>query len=263
MKLIDTHCHLAHGRLRRRLDEVLASAAEAGVVAMVCATGDVLEAKGALHLAQDHANVVMTVGVHPHDAKGFDDDTLRQVKELAQRDECVAVGEIGLDYHYDFSPRADQQASFAAQLEAAKQIGKPIVIHCREAMDDTLSILASADVEAIPVIFHSFTEGPHDARRVLDTGAMIGFSGIATFKKADNLRESVKLVPDDRILIETDSPYLTPEPVRKMKVNEPANVAHIAQRLAEVRGISVEAFAKLTTANAIRVFGLDMALQQS
>ena len=258
MRVIDTHCHLAHGRLRQKLDDIFARAAEADVVGMICASGELTEARAALHIAQQHANVFMTVGMHPHDAKSFDDNAARQVDELARRDECVAVGEIGLDYHYDFSPRDDQRDAFARQLELAKAINKPIVIHCREALDDTLSLLAGADLGNQPVVFHSFTEGPDSVRRLLDVGALIGYSGIATFSRAADTRAGAALVPDDHILVETDAPYLSPEPVRRIKVNEPANVVHVSACLAGARGVSPEAFADQTTANAIRVFGLDL-----
>jgi len=259
MKLIDTHCHLAHGRLRQRVDEVLARAADAGVVACISAAGDVAEAKASLGLADKHANVFFTAGVHPHDAKDVNDEALRQVEQLAGRDRCVATGEIGLDYHYDFSPREAQRAAFAVQLHIAKRIGKPIVVHTREALDDTLAIVAEADLGEQTVIFHSFTEGADSVRRVLDVGAAVSFSGIATFKKANDIRKAAKIVPDDRILIETDAPYLSPEPVRKMKTNEPANVQHVAACLADVRGLAADAFAEQTTANAVRLFGLDIS----
>jgi TatD DNase family protein len=263
MRLIDTHCHLAHGRLRQQTAEVLARAAEAGLVACICAAADLAETKAAIGLAEAHENVFHTAGIHPHDAKDANEAALAQIEQLAARDKCVAVGEIGLDYHYDFSPRDDQQRAFAAQLELAKRIGKPIVIHTREAFDDTLAILAEANVGDQTVIFHSFTDGAAAVRRLLDIGAVVSYSGIATFKTAGDLREGALLVPDDRILIETDAPFLSPEPVRKMKTNEPANVAHVAAGLATTRGVDAEAFAEQTTANTISIFSLDSLRESS
>ena len=257
MRLIDTHCHLAHGRLRQQTDAALARAVEAGVIACICAAADVAETKAAVGLAEAHEHIFHTAGIHPHDAKDANDAALDQIEQLAARDKCVAVGEIGLDYHYDFSPRDDQQRAFAAQLDLAKRIGKPIVIHTREAFDDTLAVLAEANVGDQTVIFHSFTDGPAAVRRLLDIGAAVSYSGIATFKTAGDIRAGALLVPDDRILIETDAPYLSPEPVRKMKTNEPANVAHVAAGLALTRGVDAEAFAEQTTANAINIFSLD------
>ncbi|MHC4563436.1 MAG: TatD family hydrolase [Planctomycetota bacterium] len=259
MKLIDTHCHLAHGRLRQNASDVIARAEAAGLVACICATGDLHEARTAAHIAEEYAAVTFTVGVHPHDAKDVDGEAIRQVAELAGHELCVAFGEIGLDYHYDHSPRDAQRTAFAAQLELAKGVGKPIVIHTREATDDTLAIVAEAALGDQPLVFHSFTGGPEEARRVLDTGATISYSGIATFNRADDIRQAVALTPDDRLLIETDSPYLSPEPVRNMRTNEPANVAHVAARLAKVRGLSAEAFAELTTQNAATLFQLDIS----
>lgn len=257
MRLIDTHCHLSHGRLRQQVDDVLARAAEAGVVHVICATGTLAEARTACGLADTHDNVTFTAGVHPHDAKDLTDDALRQIGELAGRRRCVAVGEIGLDYHHDFSPRDAQRSAFAAQLELAARLDTPVVVHMREAVDDTLAIVRESPVDGGRLIFHSFTEGPDVARTLLEMGATISYSGIATFARADDIRRSVAITPDDRILIETDSPYLSPEPVRKVKTNEPANVAHVAARLAAVRGAEPDAFAELTTANAIATFRLD------
>ena len=256
MELIDTHCHLAHGRLRQQVEAVLERARSAGVRRVICAAADALECRAAAGLAERYDHVYCTAGIHPHEAASVDSEALRLVEQLAGRSDNVAVGEIGLDYHYDFSPRPDQHRVFAEQLQLALRLGKPIVIHTREALEDTLSILAESGVDGRRVAFHSFTEGPAAARRVLDFGATIGFSGIMTFKKADDLRQAAALAPDDRILVETDSPYLSPEPVRKMKTNEPANVAHVAACLAGVRGTSLQAVAELTTANAVRLFAL-------
>ncbi|MBS3734966.1 MAG: TatD family hydrolase [Phycisphaerae bacterium] len=254
--LIDTHCHLAHGRLRPQVEAVLARAREAGVVAMVCAAGNVTDSKAALGLARAHGDVCALAGIHPHDAAEAPDDFLDRLERLAAGERNVAIGEIGLDYHYDFSPRDAQREVFAAQLALAGRLSKRVVIHTREAFDDTLAILDESDVDGADVVFHSFTGGVEETRRVLDCGAMVSYSGIVTFKKADTLRAAAATVPDDRLLIETDAPYLSPEPVRKHKTNEPANVAHVAARLAEVRGVSVGALAERTSANAAGFFGL-------
>jgi TatD DNase family protein len=256
MKLIDTHCHLCHGRLRNDADEAIARAVEAGVVAMVCAASDLAESKAALGVARTNPRVRCLAGVHPHDAKDVNDETLRQIGDLAGKDRNVAVGEIGLDYHYDFSPRPDQQRVFAAQLELAAQLGKKVVIHTREALDDTLAILAESGFDASRVAFHSVTAESAGVRRMLETGAMVSFSGIVTFKKTQYLRDAAALVPADRLMIETDAPFLSPEPVRKMKTNEPANVVHVARCLAGVRDVCEDQLAEQTTANAAAFFEL-------
>ena len=255
-RLIDTHCHLAHGRLYQQVEAVLDRARDAGVAACICATGTLQDSRTAMHITREHPGVFCTAGVHPHDAKEAPDGYVAQIEQLAADPRNVAIGEIGLDYHYDFSPRNLQRRVFAEQLDLARRLGKPAVIHTREAFEDTLVILAESGADATRVVFQSFTGGADETRRVLDLGATISFSGIATFKKSDDIRESVALVPDDRILIETDAPFLTPEPVRKMRTNEPANVAHVAERLAAVRGTTGERFAERTTTNAQRFFGL-------
>jgi len=260
VRLIDTHCHLAHDRLAGRTDEVLARAESAGVCAIICAAGNLSESAAAAALACRKRRVFCMAGVHPHDAKDLAEGDLERIEALAGAEGNVALGEVGLDYHYDFSPRPVQRQVFAAQLALARRLDRPVVVHTREAFDETLAILAESGIDGRRVVFHSFTGDAAQARRALDTGAAIGFSGIATFKNAGYLRQAARLVPDDRILVETDAPYLAPEPVRKMRTNEPANVAHVVACLAGVRGVSAEALAELTAANAARFFSLDMAV---
>lgn len=258
--LIDTHAHLARGRLAGQTAEVLARASEAGVGGVICATSDLAESKAAVSLAREFENFWRMAGVHPHDAKEVNDETLRQIDDLAGLDEhCIAIGEIGLDYHYDYSPREDQRRVFAAQLELARRRALPIVIHTREAFEETMAILRESGVDGSRVVFHSFTGNGTAAREVLDFGAVLSYSGIATFKNADDIRQGAALAPADRIMVETDAPFLSPEPVRKMKVNEPANVVHVARRLAELRGETFEAFAAQTTATATTFFGLQLS----
>ena len=254
--LIDTHCHLTNGRLRNQIDAVLDRASGAGVDVVICSASSVGDSEAAGRLAATHAGVFCTAGIHPHDAKDAPGDYLDRLEGLLANPKCVAAGEIGLDYHHDFSPRPIQREVFAAQLDLAGRLGMSAVIHTREALDDTLAVLAEAALPGERTVFHSFTGGPDEVRRLLDIGAWVGYSGIATFKKTDDLRRGAALVPDDRIMVETDAPYLSPEPVRKMKINEPANVRHVAECLANVRGVSLEDFAEMTTANAKRFFVL-------
>jgi len=258
MELIDTHCHLASGRLRGDLPGVLDRARRAGVAGIVCAAADVAEARAASELAGRHADIWCTAGIHPHYAKDAPAERLRAIESLAAQARNVAVGEIGLDYHYNYSPPLDQRRVFGEQLALAVRLGKRIVIHTREAFDDTLAIVRDSRADGRRIVFHSFTEGPDALRAVLDLGAMVSFSGIVTFRNASELRQAAQLVPEDRLLIETDAPFLSPEPVRKMKTNEPANVAHVAACLADLRGASVDAIAESTTANARRFFQLDL-----
>ncbi len=257
MKLIDTHCHLTDDRLKPGLEGVLSRAGEAGGVAFICATAHIADSAEAAEIAGRHKQVWCTAGVHPHDAKNVGKDYLERLKELAANSKNVAIGEIGLDYHYDFSPRDVQRRIFAEQLALAARLGKPVAVHTREAFDDTLAVISESGIAGGQILFHSFTGGPDEIRRVLNIGAFVSYSGIATFNSAADIRAGAALVPDDRVLIETDAPYLSPEPVRKMKINEPANVIHVAECLAVVRRTTPKTFAEQTTANAVRFFALD------
>jgi TatD DNase family protein len=256
MRLIDTHCHLTHGRLRPQIAAVLERARQAGVTAVVCAAADLAESHEAAALAGREDDVYCLAGVHPHEAKSAAVDYLAQIERLAADPKNVAIGEIGLDYHYDFSPRDAQRRVFAEQLDLARRIGKPVVVHTREAFEDTMAILKSSGADGRRVVFHSFTEGPAGAATALDLGATISFSGIVTFRNATDLQAAAALVPDDRLLIETDAPFLSPEPLRSMRTNEPANVAHVATFLAALRHSAPEAVAELAAASAERFFGL-------
>jgi len=255
-ELIDTHCHLTHGRLRQQAEDVIERARAAGVTRLICAAATVHESKAALSLARRHENMWCLAGLHPHDAKEAAPGYLTTIEQLAGDAKNVAIGEIGLDYHYDFSPRDVQRRVFAEQLDLAVRLGKPVVIHTREAFEDTMAILDEGGVGGERLVLHCCTEGEANVRRALDLGATISFSGIATFKNTGYLREAAAIVPDENLLIETDAPFCSPEPVRKMKTNEPAHVAHVAARLAAVRDTTLEPLAAQTTANAIRFFGL-------
>lgn len=256
MNLIDTHCHLADRRLRRNIDQVIRDAASAGVNTMISATANIPDARIAADIASEHAEVFCTAGVHPHHAAEQDEKYLADIERLAAHQRNVAIGEIGLDYHYDYSPRPRQQEVFAEQLALADRLGKVIVIHTREAFDDTMAIVRDSGVDGQALVFHSFTGGAGEVREILDIGAMVSFSGIVTFKTAEDIRTGALIVPDDRILVETDAPYLSPEPVRNVRVNQPAYVAHVAVRLASLRSVDAGQFAEQTTANAKRFFGL-------
>jgi TatD DNase family protein len=258
-RLIDSHCHLTNGKLANHLAEVLAQSRDVGVVAVLTAGTSVLDSTAALGMARRNEGVVFSVGVHPHEAKDVAADYLQQLKGLAATGGalCVAVGEIGLDYHYDFSPREAQRRVFTEQMDLAVELGKPVIVHTREAAADTLATLAPY-AGRLRGVLHSFTGDATEVRAFLDQGWHIGFAGIVTFKNADANRDAAKLVPLDRLLVETDAPYLSPVPVRKVFPNTPAHVVHTARFLADLRGEPFEAFAGETTANAVDLFGLDI-----
>ncbi len=245
----DSHCHLQFDGVP---DGWLARADEAGVARMVCIGTDAALSAGAIDVARAHPDRVWaTVGLHPHDAK----HGVETIVGLLDHPEVVAVGECGLDYHYDHSPRPVQRDAFAAQIELARDKRLALVIHTREAWDDTFDVLASTG-GADRTIFHCFSGGPDEARRALDLGAYLSFSGIVTFKTAGDLRAAAAITPLDRLLVETDAPYLAPVPHRGRQ-NEPANVALVGAAVAASRGVPVTEIEQATWVNAMTVFGHD------
>lgn len=254
--LIDTHCHLTDAGLRPRLGEVLDRASAAGVdrmVAVATSPQDWLEARS---IVEAHEPLYLAAGLHPHKAGLASQQIWQQLTEVLHSPKAVALGEIGLEYHYDFSPRDQQRQAFVEQLQLARRLDMPVVIHCREAQQDCLSILDEQQMPGRRVVFHCFSGGLDEVRQVLDRGWYVSFAGTVTFKNARDLQAAAKVVPADRLLVETDSPYLTPEPIRKIRPNEPAHVVHTAHFLADLRGLSFEDLAATCTANAEQFFGL-------
>jgi TatD DNase family protein len=253
--LVDSHCHLDLGELAAEVPAVLSRAADAGVVqaVVIACARDAATAGAARELARQDARLHPTVGVHPHDAKLADAILLAEVERVAADPRIVAVGEIGLDFHYDFSPREIQGEVFRWQIDLARRLGKPVVIHTREARAETLAILREAGARDVGGVFHCFTEDEGTARAALDLGFHVSFSGIVTFKTATELREVARLVPADRLLVETDSPYLAPVPHRGKRC-EPAFVRDTALVLAQVRGEAFPDLARTTADNARRLF---------
>ncbi|MBL8743223.1 MAG: TatD family hydrolase, partial [Myxococcales bacterium] len=252
--MIDSHCHLDdHNRRGKPAAEIMKRAADAGVEGfVVIGVGDALsEARQAIALAASHANVWATVGLHPHDAKVLDEPMLAELDALASADRVVAFGEIGLDYHYDSSPREAQRDVFRRMIAMAKAHRLPIVIHTREAAEDTLTILEEEGARDVGGIIHCFSEDVAFAKRALDMDFDVSFSGIVTFKNARSVQEVAAWAPLDRILIETDSPYLAPIPFRG-KPCEPAMLPYTAARVAELRGLPVGELTAATVANTKR-----------
>ncbi len=251
LRWTDDHCHLDLTADRGpSADEAVAAAREAGVERLITVGTDVASSLVAVQVARAHEGVWATAGVHPHDAKeGWDG-----LEAILAEPEVVAVGECGLDYHYDHSPREVQRESFAAQIALAHAHDLALVVHTREAWDDTFTIL---EAEGVPerTVIHCFTGGPDEARRSLDLGAHLSFSGIVTFKGAPEVREAVELCPLDRLLVETDSPFLAPTPHRG-RTNQPAYVTLVGEAVADVKGAQLGAVAEATWANAARVYRL-------
>jgi len=237
---------------------VIADAGAAGVGRMITIGTTPADARQAAEVADRFPGVWFAAGVHPHYATEVDENDLADLPELWRHPRCVAFGEMGIDYHYDEPPRDVQHGLFRTQLEMVDRTGsdRPIVIHCRKAVDDTLAIIRESGIAGDRFVFHCFTEPPEECEKVLDIGAAISFTGIVTYKNAPEVRASAKMVPDDRIMVETDAPYLSPEPHRKVRPNEPKLVTATAAYLAELRGMSVERFEVLTDGNAKRVYGV-------
>jgi TatD DNase family protein len=250
MRFFDSHCHVYDERMPDGTDAAVDAARAAGVGGMVAVGCDRATSEASIALAARHADVWASVGLHPHEAiHGVD-----TIVDLIGRPRVVAVGEAGLDYYYDHSPRDAQRGAFAAQIQLAHEHDLPLVIHSRDAWDDTFDVL---DAEGTPTgtIFHCFTGGPDEARRCLDRGAYVSFSGIVTFRSATEVQAAARLVPLDRMLIETDAPYLAPVPHRG-STNQPSYVGHTAQFIADLREVPIGMIATSTDTNARSVFRL-------
>jgi TatD DNase family protein len=257
--LIDSHCHLDMAEFAADREAVLRRARAAGVGAMVTiGAGGPLEANdSAVALAEQHPEVFATVGVHPHEASIVNEEVLTSIAGLAGHPRVVAIGETGLDYHYDHSPRPAQQSAFRAFVALARRTGLPIVVHLRAADDDAVSILREEGAAEVGGVIHCFSGDAESARRFLDLGFHLSFSGIVTFRNAEALREAARITPAVRLLVETDAPFLAPVPYRGRR-NEPALAVQTAATLAAARGESLETVAAATRENTIRLFRLPM-----
>ena len=254
--LVDSHCHLDFPDFEDELGDVIVRARAAGVGTMVTINTEVARFDRVLAIASAHDDIYCTVGTHPHEAgaEGEKDTGPERLAALATDDKVIGIGETGLDYHYDNAPRAAQQVSFRAHIGAARETGLPLIVHSRDADGDTIEILTE-EFEKGPfgAVMHCFTAGRGLADAAVELGFYISFSGILTFKNADAVREIAGAVPADRLLVETDAPYLAPVPKRG-KRNEPAYLAHTAAFLAQLRGMTPDALAEQTTANFFRLF---------
>ncbi len=254
---IDSHAHVDGPEFEADRDEVLARAAAAGVERMIVigAVGPPDSAQRAVDLASARPNVFATVATHPHDVAQMTDEWWEIHERLAPHPRVVAIGETGLDYYYDHSPRQLQQDVFARFIELAHRVKKPVVCHIRDAHDDARRILAEGKAAELGVIIHCFTGTPEDAAAYVEMGCYISFSGIATYKNAEPIRQAITKVPADRILLETDCPYLAPVPKRGRR-NEPSFLVHTAEVVAKVAGLSLEELARQTVANTCEIFRL-------
>ena len=252
--LVDSHCHLDFPDFAEELDDVVGRAREAGIGLMLTICTHLTRFERVLAIAERFDDVYCTVGIHPHEAGHEPEATAQTLIDLARHPKVVGFGETGLDYFYEHSPREAQKASFRAHIDAARQADLPIIIHTRDAEEDTMAILAEEHAKGpFRGVVHCFSSSAQLAEKAVDIGLYISLSGIVTFKKAEELRETVRGVPADRLLVETDAPYLAPVPKRG-KRNEPAFTVHTAQVVAGLKDLDAESFANLTTSNFLTLF---------
>lgn len=254
--LIDSHAHLDDKRFDKDRDEIIKNLKNNDVSIVINPGADLASSIKAVDLAQEYENIYAAVGIHPHDAKTMDDDTIEVLKSLLKKDKVIAVGEIGLDYHYDFSPRDIQRKWFREQIKLAKEFNLPIIVHDREAHKDVYDILKEEQDGTLRGVLHCFSGSVEMAKEYIKMGFYISFAGPVTFKNAKTPKETVKSIDINRILIETDSPYLTPHPHRG-KRNEPLYVRYVAAMIAELKGLTIEEVARITAENTKRLFGID------
>jgi TatD DNase family protein len=257
MTLVDTHCHLDFNKFDEDRDAIVARAAEHGVTRVVVPAIDLQNCEAVLQLAEKYEGVFAAVGIHPNSTAVLPNHWFETIRKHAQHPKVVAIGEIGLDYYWDDSPPDVQHEALRQQLALAAELDLPVIIHNRESSEDVIRLLAESPLAGRerPGVLHSFSADWATAQAALDMGFYLGFTGPVTFKKAGELRQIAAKVPLDRILVETDAPFLTPHPYRG-KRNEPGYVRFVAQKIAEIRGMETAVFAAQTTANAERLFGL-------
>lgn len=255
MEFVDVHAHILDECFKEDVEEVVKRAKEKGVGKIICSAYDMQSSENAIGLAYRFANVYATVGVHPENVDGVDFERAKQhLINLASEKKVVGIGEIGLDYHFTVENKNLQKMIFEKQIELANEVGLPVVVHSRDAMGDTIEILKKTKVRK-ESLMHCYSGSFESAKILMNLGFSFSFGGVVTFKNAKNVVEVVKNLPMDRILLETDCPYMTPVPFRGQR-NEPKNVVYVADEIARIKGISIEEVAVITTENARRVFGI-------
>ena len=257
LELVDTHCHLTFAQLEPHIEAVLARSREAGVTGWITVATDRPQIEKVIALLPKYDNMYAALGIHPHYAKDASPEDLSFLKKAAQADKVVAIGETGLYFHYTFSEAEIQKKIFKAQLAIAAELVLPVVVHSRNAFDETMKILDEFDGKLKNVVIHCYSGSANQAKLILQKGYYISFTGIVTFtKKVNETIDAVKLVPLDKMMVETDCPYISPEPVRNKRPCEPAFMAHTAKKLAEIKGMGFEDFAREVTVTSKRFFNL-------
>lgn len=255
LSIIDIHCHIYYKEFTADWDDMLARAKQAGVTGMIVTGADLESSRLSAEIASSHENIYFTAGIHPHDAEGVDGKQLEEIRQLATLPKCVAIGEIGLDFYRDKSPKSEQERLFSSLLKMAADLSKPVVIHDRDAHEETLSMIKDAGITS--GVMHCFSGDVDFARRCLDQGLHISIPGTITYPSNEQLRDVVRFAPLERLLLETDCPYLSPVPYRG-KRNEPSYTRITAEKVAELRGLTVADIGRITTMNAGRLFGIPL-----
>ena len=253
---IDTHCHLTFDDFASDFDAVLKRSIDASVTAWITVGTDPVDNNKAIQLAKIHKNLYAAVGIHPHEAKSVTAQTITRLIKIAADPNVVAIGETGLDLHYNFSHYNDQHRAFAKQLQIASQLKLPVIVHSREAFEQTLETIDRFASSVTKIVFHCFTGDATQAKTILDKGFYISLTGAVTFKNAQTIKEAAKIIPLDRLMLETDCPYMSPEPVRKQRPSEPALLIHTAKFLANLKNTDLDTIARHTTQNAASFFAL-------
>ena len=252
---IDTHAHLFYPNFKGEVEQVIERAINAGVKTIIVPATDLATSRQAINLAEQFENVYATVGVHPHDTKEIQENYIEVLEDFAKHEKVVAIGEIGLDYYYDFSPKENQIEAFRKQIDLAVKLNLPIIVHNRDSNEDVMNIIREYKDTSLKGQFHCFAGSIEDAKELISMGHFISFPGNLTFKKADNLREVLKNIEVESLLLETDSPFMTPVPYRG-KRNEPSNIPLIAEKIAEIHNTTIDDVARTTSYNVFKLFGI-------
>jgi TatD DNase family protein len=261
LRLVDSHCHLQDKAFKYDLDAVIHEAEEASVRTFLVPGTSINDSIAALDLSEKYKGIYAAVGIHPHDAAKVSSDWREKLKSLSSNKKAVAIGEIGLDYHYDFSPRDQQKEVFKAQVEIAIETGLPMVIHTRKSMEDTFQILDETGGWKVGGVFHCFPGSLSEAEHVISKGFHISYTGVVTFKNSQITREIVKKIPMEKLLLETDSPYMAPEPFRGQRCH-PALLKYTARTISEIKNLPLEKISEATSNNFTRLFKLSFLLEQ-
>ena len=256
MPLIDTHAHLTFPELADQVDDILMRSKDAGVIGWINIGTAPDNLEPVMRQVNTYENMWAGLGYHPHDASMITDEHLAYLKKLCQHDKVVGIGECGLDYHYMQSPMEDQKRVFIAQLDLAVELQKPVIVHTREAFDDTMDILAEYDGKLKNLVIHCYGGDDQQTQLVIDRGYYVSFTGTITFKNSEPLRQVAKNIPVDRIMLETDCPYISPAPKRNIRPNEPALMIHTAAQIAEIHGLTPDAFADISLQTSKSFFNL-------